>query len=169
MLILLAFILVIISVWMAVIKRTKESGYLVGLCLSLMLEICGIMFFIAKKGGVSSELVPLFYFSNNVKIRVQYLMITLNRLGYLVVLGRTLFPFFLIELALCYSMTGWIRKNRWLAGAVTVFPAFFFSIVSSRYLSDDYFTKTDLEHVYKLVCTRLDESVYFGGHSFIVT
>ena len=125
MLILLAFILVIISVWMAVIKRTKESGYLVGLCLSLMLEICGIMFFIAKKGGVSSELVPLFYFSNNVKIRVQYLMITLNRLGYLVVLGRTLFPFFLIELALCYSMTGWIRKNRWLAGAVTVFPAFF--------------------------------------------
>jgi len=123
MLILLAFVLVIISIWMAAVKRTKESVYLVGLCFSLLLEICGIVFFIAKKGGVSSELVPFFFFSSRVKTEVQYLMITLNQLGYLVVLGRTLFPFFLVELALCYSMAGWVRKNRWLARAVAIFPA----------------------------------------------
>jgi len=123
MLILLTFVLVTISVWMAVVKRTKESGYLVGLSLGLMFEICGIMIFFAKKGGISSELVPLFYLTNRVKIEVQYLMITLNSLGYLVVLGRVLFPLFLIELALCYSMTRWVRKNRWLPGVVAVFPA----------------------------------------------
>ena len=122
MLILLAVILVIISIWMAVAKKTRESGYLVGLCVSLLLEICGIMIFIAKKGGVSSELLPLFYFTKKIKTEVQYLMITLNQLGFLVVLGRTLFPFFLAELAIGYSMVGWVRQKPWLPVAVGVFP-----------------------------------------------
>jgi len=122
MLILLVFVLAIIAIWMAVVKKTKESGYLLGLCLSLMLEICGILIFFAKKGGVSSELIPLFYFSNKVKTEVQYLMITLNQLGYLVVLGRTLFPFFLAELAISYSMINWVRKNKWLPLIIAVFP-----------------------------------------------
>ena len=122
MLILLTFVLVIISIWMACIKRTKEFGFLSGICISLMLEVCGIMIFIAKKGGVSSELIPLFYFSKEVKTEVQYLMITLNQMGYLVVLGRTLFPLFLILLALSYSMIGWIRQNKWLSIFVFIFP-----------------------------------------------
>ena len=141
MLILLAFVLVIISVWMAIMKRTKESACLVGLCLSLMLEISGIMIFIAKKGGVSSELVPLFYFSNGVKTEVQYLMITLNQLGYLLVLGRTLFPIFLIELALSYSMIDWVRKNRWLAGIAAVLPV----ITLVLYHPEIYRTMTSYE------------------------
>ena len=87
-----------------------------------MLEICGILIFFAKKGGVSSELMPLFYFSNKVKTEVQYLMITLNRLGYLVVLGRTLFPFFLIEMAMSCSMIPFIRKYKWLSKSLFLFP-----------------------------------------------
>lgn len=122
MLILLTFVLVIISLGMAVAKHTKEYGFLLGLCLSLMLEVCGIMIFIAKKGGVSSELVPLFYFSKEIKKEVQYLMITLNQMGYLVVLGRTLFPLFLIELAMSYSMMSFIRQHKWLARITLLFP-----------------------------------------------
>lgn len=122
MLFLLAVVLMIISIWMAAVKRTKESGYLVGLCASLLLEICGIMIFVAKKGGVSSELLPLFYFTNEIKTEVQYLMITLNQLGFLVALGRTLYPFFLAELAISYSLIGWVRQKTWLPVAVMVLP-----------------------------------------------
>jgi len=122
MLIILTFVLVIISAWMAFAKRTKENGFLFGLCVSLMFEVCGVMIYIAKKGGVSSELIPLFYFSKEVKKWVQYLMITLNQLGCLIALGRTLYPLFLIKLAMSYSMVSWIRRNKWLPRLTLVFP-----------------------------------------------
>ena len=150
MLILLAVILVIISIWMAVAKKTRESGYLVGLCVSLLLEICGIMIFIAKKGGVSSELLPLFYFTKKIKTEVQYLMITLNQLGFLVVLGRTLFPFFLAELAIGYSMVSWVRQKPWLPVAVGVFPV----ITLALYLPGVYRAMTSHES---------DISMYLNG------
>ena len=122
MLIALTFFLVIIAVWMVFAKKSKESGILLGLCVSLMLEVCGVMIFIAKKGGVSSELIPLFYFSKEVKNKIQYFMITLNQMGYLVVTGRTLVPVFLIRLSLSYSMIGWIRKSRWLRWIYLICP-----------------------------------------------
>lgn len=123
MLIVLAVCMVIASVFVACVKRNKESFFLMGLCLSLMLEILGVMFFIAKKGGISVEVLQFFYFSKQVKNKIQYMMITLNQMGYLVVLGRVLFPFFLIEMALSYSMIPTIRKNKWLAKSLFVFPA----------------------------------------------
>ena len=123
MLIILTISLVIASVWIVCAKRTKESRFLLGLCISLMLEIFGIMIFIAKKGGISTEVLLFFYCSKQVKAKLQYLMITLNQMGYLVAIGRTLFPLFLIELAMSYSMTGIVRKNKWLAKAAVIFPA----------------------------------------------
>lgn len=123
MLIILTIGLVIASVWICCVKKTKESIYLLGLCLSLMLEICGVMIFIAKKGGISTEVMYFFYFSKEIKAKIQYMLITLNQLGYIVALGRTLFPFFLIELAMSYSMLGIIRKNTWILKAAALCPA----------------------------------------------
>ncbi len=122
MLIALTIVLVIISAWMAFARRIKEYGFLLGLCVSLMLEVCGVMIYIAKKGGVSSELIPLFYFSKEVKNGIQYLLITLNQMGYLIVLGRTLYPLFLMELAMGYSMISWIRQNKWMSLITWFFP-----------------------------------------------
>jgi anti-sigma regulatory factor (Ser/Thr protein kinase) len=87
-----------------------------------MLEICGVMIFIAKKGGISSEIIHLFYFSKEIKSKIQYFLITLNQMGFLIALGRTLFPLFLIELAMSYSMIPFIRKNLWISKAVAVLP-----------------------------------------------
>lgn len=122
MLIVLTVSLVVASVWIACVKRNKEATFLMGLCLSLMFEICGIMIFIAKKGGISGEVIQFFFFSKEVKNQIQYLMITLNQMGYLVAVGRTLFPFFLIELAISYSMIRSIRKNEWLARGIIICP-----------------------------------------------
>ena len=122
MLIVLTVSLVVASVWIACVKRNKEATFLMGLCMSLMFEICGIMIFIAKKGGISGEVLQFFFFSKEVKNQIQYLMITLNQMGYLVAVGRTLFPFFLMELAMSYSMIRTVRKNEWLARGIVIYP-----------------------------------------------
>ena len=100
-LIILTAVLVIASVWILCMKKTKESIYLFGLCFSLMFEICGVMIFIAKKGGISDEVMHFFYISRGIRNKIQFFLITLNQMGFLVALGRTLFPLFLIEMAMC--------------------------------------------------------------------
>ena len=47
----------------------KDKGihlYIFGMCFSLMLEICGVMIFIAKKGGISDEVMHFFYISRGI-------------------------------------------------------------------------------------------------------
>lgn len=111
MLIILTICLVLMSAMLLLLKKSRESLYLMGLCVSLMLEICGVMIFIAKKGGISLEVVHFLYFSKAVQTRLQYFLITLNQLGYLIAIGRFLFPLFLVEMALKLSMVPAIRRN----------------------------------------------------------
>lgn len=123
MLIILTISLVIASILLLCIKKSRESEALFGLCLSLMLEICGVMIFIAKKGGISPEVLQFLYFSKGIQTKIQFFLITLNQLGYLIAIGRTLFPLFLVELAMNYSMIPFIRKNSWISKAAAVLPA----------------------------------------------
>ena len=122
MLIILTIVLVIASVLVLFIKKSKESILLFGLCFSLMLEICGVMIFIAKKGGISSEVLNFLYFSKEIRNNLQYFLITLNQLGYLIALGRILFPFFMIEIAMNYSMVSIIRRESVLRRAAAILP-----------------------------------------------
>lgn len=122
MLILLTLCMVMASFVILFVKKNHESWLLFGLCLSLAMEICGVMIFIAKKGGISEDILLFLYFSRKVFSKVQYLRITLNQLGYLIALGRTLFPLFFVEMALHYSMIGWIRKNGWINYCLMLLP-----------------------------------------------
>lgn len=122
MLVALTICLVIASLMILFIKRNKEAMLLVGLCFSLALQMCGVMIFIAKKGGVSQDVMQFLYFSKFLQDKIRYLRITLDQLGYLVALGRTLYPLFLLEIAIHYSMIPWIRKSMWLERAVPVLP-----------------------------------------------
>ena len=123
MLIVLTVCLVIASILIFFEKKTRESIWLLGLCLSLMFEICGIMIFIAKKGGISQEVLQFFYFSKEIQNKIQYFLISLGQMGYLVACGRTLYPFFLIQLAMSYSMIAFIRKNPWIEKLAAIPPA----------------------------------------------
>ncbi|MCI7472858.1 MAG: HAMP domain-containing histidine kinase [Clostridiales bacterium] len=104
MLLLLAVGLLIGSVLVLCVKKNWESLLLVGLCLSLTVYFVGLMVFIAKKGGLSQEVMNFLFFSHKIRIWVQYRFITLGQLGYIVAVGRYLFPLFLLELAFQYSM-----------------------------------------------------------------
>lgn len=122
MLIILTFCLVISSVLICMEKKSKESMWLLGICITLMVEICGVMIFIAKKGGISKEVLGFLYFSTKIQSSLEYFLITLDQLGYLIALGRTLFPFFFLGLAMHYSMVPLIRKNNWLTKVIAVLP-----------------------------------------------
>ena len=123
MLIILTFGLVIASILLILLKKDSESKLLLGLCISLMIEIVGMMIFIAKKGGISPEVVQFLYFSRAVENKLQYLLITLSQLGYMIAIGRILFPLFLLELALNYSMIPAVRESRFWQKAMLVIPA----------------------------------------------
>ena len=123
MLIILVFSLVIASLFLILYRKNKDSILLLGLCTSLMLEICGVMLFIAKKGGISQEVLSFLYFSMDIYRRMQYFLITLSQLGYLIAMGRTLFPFFLLRIAMNYSMLPGIRKSKVWVKLSHVIPA----------------------------------------------
>ena len=72
MLIILTVGLVVASVLILCVKRSRESIQLFGLCLSLMLEICGVMIFIAKKGGLSQEVLQFLYFSRVIQTKILF-------------------------------------------------------------------------------------------------
>lgn len=117
------FFLVVATVLLLIVKRNRESVWLLGMCLSLAVNLTGVFTYIAKKGGISRELQEFFFLNGAIKTKIQYMLITLDQLGYIIALGRYLFPLFLLLLALKYSMIPWIRRNRWLNMAVLVCPA----------------------------------------------
>ena len=56
MLILLLVVFMIVSGFILFRKRNRESVFLSGMCISLVLEFTGILIFVAKKGGYSKQI-----------------------------------------------------------------------------------------------------------------
>lgn len=82
------------------------------------------MFYIAKKGGISTNLQDFYFFNPVIKSYAQYFYITLNTLGFMVAIGRYLFPPFLLLLAIHYSNVLWLKRIRYLTVFVMLPPAF---------------------------------------------
>ena len=57
MLVLLLGAFLIASCFVLYRKRSMESFFLSGMCISLILQFCGILIFVAKKGGYSREML----------------------------------------------------------------------------------------------------------------
>ncbi|HIX89816.1 MAG TPA: HAMP domain-containing histidine kinase [Candidatus Agathobaculum pullicola] len=123
MLLLLAVGLLIGSILVLCVKKNKETLLLMGLCLSLTVYFVGLMIFIAKKGGLSQEVMNFLFFNWKIRTWVQYRFVTLGQLGYTVALGRYLFPLFLVQLAFRYSMLSALRKAPLLSRLLLVLPA----------------------------------------------
>ncbi|HHV09168.1 MAG TPA: HAMP domain-containing histidine kinase [Clostridiales bacterium] len=123
MLIVFLIFLVVVSVLLLLSSRNKETFYLAGMCLSLAVMLTGILIFIAKKGGISKELSQFFFLSISNKTKIQYMLILVDQLGYIIAIGRYLFPVFLMLTALNYSMLPVIRNNHkksWLTFIIPV-------------------------------------------------
>ena len=123
MLFLLIGLLLVAAVFTLLTKKNRESLYLLGMCCSLMVQFTGILIFIAKKGGYSKSIINFLFFSQALRNKLQYMFITLDTLGYIIAIGRYLFPLFLMEIALQYSMAGWLRRHPNIKKWVCLLPA----------------------------------------------
>lgn len=122
MLFVLIGLLLISSLCVLLLRKNRESMLMLGLCFSLMVQFTGILIFIAKKGGYSQDIIRFLFFSPKLKTTVQYLFITLDALGYLIAVGRYLFPLFLMEIALHYSMIAPLRRHPRIKLYVCILP-----------------------------------------------
>lgn len=123
MLLLLSIGLLLGSLAVLAVKKNREALLLSGMCLALTLFLVGVMIVIAKRGGVSREVERFLYFSREIRLWWQYRFLTLDQMGYLIAIGRHLFPLLLLEMAIHYSMSDWIRRLRHLRYWAAALPA----------------------------------------------
>lgn len=129
---LLIFSIVIISV-----KRSQETLYVFSTCISLAVFLFGIGMYIAKKGGVPESLLNFFYINSEIKKYFQYFLISLDSLGYIIALGKMLFPLFVLLLSLNLSNVFGSSKRNWKYLFLFIFPiislAFYYPPVYDMY------------------------------------
>lgn len=122
MLAIVMFFLIVASVTLFIINRNKESFYLLGMSISLAIMLSGVLIYIAKKGGTSQGLQQFFFLNFTIKRYFQYFLITLDRLGMIIAVGRYLFPLFLLLLAYHYSIIPWLKEKIWIKIIIFIPP-----------------------------------------------
>lgn len=128
MLIIILMLLAIISVSIIILDRNKLYFLIAGLYISCILMFIGLILFFAKSGGLSSYQQIFLFITKAIQHRLRFTAISLDTIGYLVVLGRCLFPLFLLLIAINYSMIEWLRSNRYIYKLATL-PSIFFLII----------------------------------------
>ena len=123
MLFLLIGLMLVASVCVLCLRKNRESLFLLGMSSSLMVQFAGLLIFIAKKGGYTKDILRFLFFSLELKTRVQYMYVTLGQIGYMIAIGRYLFPLFLLETALSYSMQPFVRRHPRLKLYAVIVPA----------------------------------------------
>lgn len=116
-----ALTLAALALWL--MKRNRETGLILALCLTLSLQWVGVLAYIAKKGGIAQDMQVLLFLNPQIRKALQYMLITLGQLGYWVALGRYLFPLVLMWVALHYTMAPAVRRRQRMGLWACVLPA----------------------------------------------
>lgn len=111
MLIIVLFLCILTSVYVAVRRRDALSFFFLGMSVSNMIMFGGVIVYIAKMGGLAATQKSLLFLSHGVQHWLQYLPLPMDRLGYTVALGRTLFPVFTVFAAMETTMIPFVRRN----------------------------------------------------------
>lgn len=127
MLIVILFLLVIVSLFILIWDKNKLYLLIACLYLSCVLMFIGLILFFAKSGGLSESQQIFLFITKGIQNYLKYKAISLDIIGYLVIIGRSLFPLFLLLIAMNYSMISWIRKK--IIYIIVTIPAIFFLII----------------------------------------
>ncbi len=142
MLLIVLVFLAVSSVALFFLKRDQQTIWLLGLCFSFICMFVGIMIYLAKTGGLSPEQKMFLFFDTRIQRRLSYLIFPLRKLGYMIAIGRYLFPAFLLLIAVHYSMLPPVLRLRGKSAAVFLLPALslavyypdiFFHLVKGRF------------------------------------
>ena len=143
MLLIVIVLCVLLSAYVVLRRRDVFSLHLLGMSLSNLLMLSGIVVYIAKMGGVAAKEPVFLFLSVDIQRWLQYYPVSMGVLGYTVALGRTLFPLFLLLAALEMTMIPVIRRRMKLIRAlaflppaaflVYFYPRVFYSLVQDRF------------------------------------
>lgn len=106
-----------------VAKRKKEYLLLCALAASLVVYLVFILMYIAKKGGIGGSLRSVLFLSEHLRRQLQFAQLTLAQQGYGLAIGRYLFPWFFLLIALYYSDSvrlEWLRRHSWVTAVLPV-------------------------------------------------
>lgn len=143
MLLIVLFLCAATSVFVALRRRDILSVYLLGIGISCSLMLLGIIIHIAQMGGIAATEQTFLFLRPKIKRWLQFRPISMSQLGYLVAVGRTLFPWFLLQVGLEVSMIPWVRRRHKLlrqlsavipaAFLVYYWPRVFYTLVRGRF------------------------------------
>ena len=111
MLVLVQVLMAVATVMVAANRRDVLSAYLGGLSASFVVMMCGVVTYVAKMGGYNTAQRLFLFLLPDLQLWLQGLPIPLGTLGYLVALGRSLFPYFLLCLGIYHSNLHWVRRH----------------------------------------------------------
>lgn len=112
MLFLVLMLFLISSIILVAVNRDKKAWYMLMLCITFLLMFSGIIIYFAKIGGLTSEQRRFFFLDNRIQQYISYLNISLPKIGYMIAIGRYLFPLILFLLAWEYNTGASISKYR---------------------------------------------------------
>lgn len=131
------------SAFVALRRRDTLSVFLFGTGVSTTVMLFGVIVYIAQMGGMAATEQIFLFLLPKIQRWLQFRPIPMSRLGYLVAVGRTLFPWFLLQVGLETSMIPWVRRRlkaaRWLSAVIPAlflvyyFPTVFYSLVRGRF------------------------------------
>ncbi|GLC81435.1 sensor histidine kinase [Lacrimispora brassicae] len=112
MLFVVLFFILSSSIAIFFLRRDKQTRLMLGLCVSFVCMFIGIIIYLSKTGGLQTGQKFFLFFDLRVQRRLSYMIFPLRKLGYMIAMGRTLFPGFLLMLAFDYSMIPWILRSK---------------------------------------------------------
>ena len=131
------------SVFVALRRRDTLAVYLCGLGVSNALMLLGIIVYIAQMGGMAATEQTFLFLLPEIQHWLQLRPIPMGKLGYVVAVGRTLFPWFLLQVGLEVTMIPRVRRRmkslRWLSAIlpalflVYYFPTVYYHLVWGRF------------------------------------
>lgn len=167
MLFIVLLFLAVSSVALFYLKRDRQTVYMLGLCFSFIFMFVGIIIYLAKTGGLSPEQKLFLFFDTRIQRKLSYLIFPLRKLGYMIAIGRYLFPAFLLLIALNYSMIPAVmrlKKRNWVVLIMPLlslgiyYPDIFFKLVRSRFALQLFLMKATVSWIY----------VYLGASVFLL-
>lgn len=111
MVIFLEILLILTAISLLISRGNSKEYKLLGITLLwLALNVLTIIIYIAKKGGIDPQMIPFLFMNHQIKRYLQYLAIRLSYLGYVMAIGRTMFPIFILKTALKNNRVPRFRK-----------------------------------------------------------
>ena len=138
---LVLMLFLISSMILVAVNRDKKSLYMLMLCAMFLLMFTGIIIYFAKTGGLTVEQRRFFFLDNRIQQKISFLNLSLPKIGYMIAVGRYIFPLLLLFLV-CEYNTGAsrpkYRKYRLLAcllpgiSLIIYYPSIFYRLFSGN-------------------------------------